>query len=414
MGWGWGLRMSSPRRVLQVVEAANRRAPGRLYFASVGNRPRPAACAAAAAAALRTLLPAGWFRRPASRSARGARSPSDRSEMSRRSAIRCEAVRRMLRSGDSARSLCGLVLSPDASAQPPSDLQPVARRCDRGRTGRCRARSDRSRAGAVVSRSGTLRVPCLKRCPRSTRASGVSRSGTRRSGWSSPCASHGRAIGALACGAAQPCWTVTWPTSPSSRCDLDRQPARCRAIRRRRQQRPNCDRSGSTRAGRAWRRGDGGSRRGARRSTPSIWRRTSICWSFPPTTPARSGRLACSRSIHKPCLALAPAAAGPALPRATSSIGTLEDLGSRRRDAGVARRPTSTAAALRALAPLAALLIARRFPVLDDDAARLTLAARRRRRDARHAASTAVRHRDVLDLPRLQERARGRCDHGWR
>ena len=59
MGWGWGLRMSSPRRVLRTIEAVNAARPaGRPDGASLGTRSGSAARPVAAAVALRALLPA--------------------------------------------------------------------------------------------------------------------------------------------------------------------------------------------------------------------------------------------------------------------------------------------------------------------------------------------------------------------
>ena len=79
MGWGWGLRMSSPRRVLRAIEAVNRRGvAGGAHGSSVGARRRPAAGAASCGFALRALLPAERLPRPARDDPRWRRLRPDR------------------------------------------------------------------------------------------------------------------------------------------------------------------------------------------------------------------------------------------------------------------------------------------------------------------------------------------------
>ena len=267
MGWGWGLRMSSPGRVLRTIAAGQSCGPaGHPDGASLGTRPEPAEGAPAAATTVRPLFsPARISHAAPRRAARNGFWPSGTSQEhhqyheNRQTCARCH--RRALRPGREARR------PPRTCPQP------------------CESRSSMSRRGSalrVLDQAGSVPFPiavCLIGSPARCRTGCAADRGWQAG--RARVAHHPRAgrragHGSLAGRSPRPRWIGTVHRWRFSKCRwIANRPAlralRCRSRRPRHAR--IATRSGSRSVGPRW--------RTATVAKPSIVRNSapmSICW----------------------------------------------------------------------------------------------------------------------------------------
>ena len=187
MGWGWGLRMSSPDRILRTIEASNcSRIQRRAHGASMGARSRSAADAPAGRAAFRALLPAERFRRAPPRSSGSRQLRSHRAPRSfiamTHAAVRSAISGLLLLSAIAANTLPAAAAQADNPA--PACSHHAGRRCGVERDSRARRRGTasvpRRRShcdGVGGGRRGARRAP--RSLQQTTRANLVVAAGAR-------------------------------------------------------------------------------------------------------------------------------------------------------------------------------------------------------------------------------------------